>query len=185
MHWFFSSSFCMLQVIEAYPPTNHGVMTNLLAGARVHRFDGAHGFIELASSSRVHGGWSEVWLPACQPGGATNRARQRWHDPRGTIVHHTFARSVSPLNWTASRHRHISRQMNFISTELNRFTSLNPLVARDLAMECLTTGSYDEFENTLGGCYSLLSPQGHEFSFLIFACRIYPTRNAICLQKLN
>jgi hypothetical protein len=65
----------MLQVIEAYPPTNHGVMTSLLAGARVHRLDCAHGSIELASPSRAHGAWSEVWLPACQQGGATNRAR--------------------------------------------------------------------------------------------------------------
>jgi hypothetical protein len=88
MHWFFLSYFCMLQVIEAYPPTNHGVMTSLLAGARVHRLDCAHGSIELASPSRAHGGWSEVWLPACQQGGATNRAWQRWHDPVGAVVHH-------------------------------------------------------------------------------------------------
>jgi hypothetical protein len=88
MHWFFLSYFCMLQVIEAYLPTNHDVMTSLLAGARVHRLDCAHGSIELASPSRAHGGWSEVWLPACQQGGATNRAWQRWHDPVGAVVHH-------------------------------------------------------------------------------------------------
>jgi hypothetical protein len=61
---------------EAYPPRNHGVVTGLLTGARVHRLDGAHGSVKLTGLHCVHSVLSEVWLPTCWRGGETNRTRQ-------------------------------------------------------------------------------------------------------------